>query len=462
MEKVKLNFKLTERQTEAWKLLNSPESVGILYGGAKGGGKSYLFCLWVFLWTKYLIELFGLKPTANPPPLGFIGRKQGVDFNHTTLETFKRIIPAACYEIKKQEKEIIFLKTAKVLFGGLDDTERINKFNSAELAFIGIDQAEETERTDVNILQASLRLRLNDITPPFKELYTANPADCWLKNEFIDNPGPGKYYIPALPTDNPHLPDDYVSRLSDVFRFNQPLLQAYLYGDWSALQASNVVISGVMLENLKGVTKHPKNIKRYGGCDPSLGGDECVTYIMENGKILERVILVGERDPMKVAAHLRILMEKWQVKTMGIDVIGIGSGIASRLREMMKDCNIVYINSAETARDEARFHNVRTEIWWNAAELIQNRDIDYPEDEELRRQLCAPRYDVEDSDGQIRLEPKDKTKTRISRSPDRGDAFVYALWAGKFAKPIKEKKSSWFGEDEDAKVSSAVESAMTA
>jgi len=131
----------------------------LLFGGAKGGGKSFLFSLWVDYWVNWLITFFDLKPSENPVPLGFIGRKQSVDFNHTTLETFKRVIPSDHYVIREQDQELIFGGTAKVFYGGLDNKDRIKKFNSMELAFLGIDQAEETDRTDTDVIRADVLAR---------------------------------------------------------------------------------------------------------------------------------------------------------------------------------------------------------------------------------------------------------------------------------------------------------------
>ncbi|MHC4677039.1 MAG: hypothetical protein ACYTBZ_31550 [Planctomycetota bacterium] len=70
-------------------------------------------------------------------------------------------------------------------FGGLDKQENINKFNSAEYGFIAIDQAEETSRDDVSVAQGSLRLKIKGVPLSYKELYTANPRQCWLREEFI-------------------------------------------------------------------------------------------------------------------------------------------------------------------------------------------------------------------------------------------------------------------------------------
>jgi hypothetical protein len=130
---------------------------------------------------------------------------------------------------------------------------------------------------------------------------------------------------------------------------------------------------------------------------------------------------------MKIVGELMILSNKYQISDFAIDTIGIGKGIADRLNEMGK--HVSFVNSAERADAPDRFYNRRTEMWWYLLERILSKEIDYPQDEELRRQITALRYKVVNSNGQIRLEAKDELKKRIGRSPDRADAFVYGIWA---------------------------------
>lgn len=419
-----LQYTLTPKQGQAYNYLTDKEDRSILYGGSKGGGKTYLFCLWFFTWTDWLIKFFGLQPSKYPLPVGFVGRKRAVDFNDTTLETFKKIIPHSRFEIKTQEKEIVFQDRAKVLFGGLDDQENINKFNSAEFAFFGIDQAEETDRTDVSVLQATLRLKYNGLRPPYKELYTANPADCWLKEAFVYGKQKDAIFVPALPSDNPHLPENYITTLERSFGYDEKLLRAYRDGDWELLQGDNVLIPSQTIEQLKGERVIRSGIKRLIACDPSQGGDECVIYIFENTKITETKIL-HEKDTMKITGELDVLCRRHSISNVMIDSIGIGAGIADRLEEL--DYEVYRINSATRSIDE-RFANLRAEMWFYVAESIRDKKIEYPEDIETRRQLCSVRYEVTNSNGRIQLEPKDRTRKRLGRSPDRADAFVYGIW----------------------------------
>lgn len=421
-----VSYQLTPRQDEAYAYLTDSKDRVVLYGGAKGGGKSFLLCLWVYFWSLELIKLFGLdkNPPQYPLPVGFIGRKRGVDFTKTTLETFKKIIPIEDYTLNEQDKEIVFRKKVKVYYGGLDDEQNINKFNSAEFAFIAIDQAEETDRADVGVLQASLRLRHNQITPAYKQLYTANPSECWLKQDFIlGNKG---IYIRALYSDNPHLPVGYAATLESSFSFDEALLRAYRDGDWDAIQSELTLIPSARIEALKENMFVEYVTRDLVTCDPSQGGDECVIYRMRNTEILsERII--HEKDTMKIVGMCDFMMREIATFNFISDSIGVGAGVSDRMKEL--GWKVYPLNSATKSSLPDKFFNLRSEMWFYVAELVRQKKMIYPKDEELRRQLTNVRYKVINSNGQIQLEPKELTKKRLGRSPDRADAFVMGVWA---------------------------------
>lgn len=422
-----INLNLTQRQAVAYDALTDGETRSILYGGSKGGGKSFLLCWWAYIWCYELCKTYGIVPSDRPVPLGFLGRKQSIDFKKTTLETWMRSIPPTTYEIRRQDGEIVLFNGAcKLFFGGLDSQETINKFNSAEFAFFALDQAEETNREDVAVLRGALRLTFAGRQPTYKELYTANPSDCWLKEDFVDHNLKGHVYIPALPSDNPHLPTNYIETLESAFRHSPALLRAYRDGDWSALKATNHLVSTDDLKKLQGLYMHNVKDYRIVICDPATTHDECVIYCMHNNKIIDQQILHGETDPMKIAGHLIIMANKHNVTDIGGDCIGLGGPIFSRVEEF-KMYKVHYINSAnKSSHDE--FDNLRAEIYWTLMQKVIDKKIPYPEDEELRRQLINTTYEVTGSSGSIRITKKDKIKSVIGCSPDRADAFAMGVW----------------------------------
>ena len=92
-----IRVKLTLKQTQCWDAFFNPYITAILFGGAMGGGKSYIGCLLLDKFANWVIEHFKLKATKYPINLGFMGRNRAVDFNDTTLETWKRITPDHYY-----------------------------------------------------------------------------------------------------------------------------------------------------------------------------------------------------------------------------------------------------------------------------------------------------------------------------------------------------------------------------
>jgi hypothetical protein len=422
-----LKIKLTPRQYKAIQYLTDKTTRAILYGGSKGGGKSFILCHWVHFWCNELCSILQLEPSTAPIPLGFIGRKQSIDFRKTTLETWKRSIPSENYTIKEHTGEIIlFNGSCKVFFGGLDSQDTINKFNSAEFSFFAIDQAEETTREDVAVLRGALRLKVNGIQPVYKELYTANPSDCWLKEDFVDHKLPKHVYIPALPSDNPHLPDNYIETLEAAFKHSQPLLRAYRDGDWSALKSTNTLLSSDDIKKLEGITIHYPKDKRVIICDPATTHDECVIYCLHNYEIIDQNILTGETDEMKIAGQMAVMSKKHNCLDLGGDSIGLGSGIFARLQEM-GEYRVHRINSSESSFSKS-FTNKRAEIYWNLMRKIIDKQIPYIKDEELRRQLINTTYEVIGSNGEIKITMKDKIKKVLGRSPDRADAFAMGVW----------------------------------
>lgn len=260
--------------------------------------------------------------------LGFLGRKRGVDFNDTTLETFKRIIPFDEYEIRTQDKEIVINGLAKIGYGGLDDQASINKFNSAEFAFFGIDQAEETEKQDVSVLQGSLRLKINGKTPPYKELFTANPAECWLKDDFIIGNRENGVFIPALPDDNPYLPENYKQTLRNAFEYDPALLKAYLEGDWDAFSnLEDALIRPIYINQARDRVsdEQEEDSIRIIAADVATKHGECETVVVYRyGHVIKEIKRFKKIPTTQIAFVIKSEYERHNANVLVVDSDGFG------------------------------------------------------------------------------------------------------------------------------------------
>lgn len=384
---------------------------------------------------------FGLKPSDNPLHAGWMGRKQAVDFTGTTLATWRRVIPECYYKIKggseKDPKHILIMDRIAIDFGGLDRSENINKFNSAEYAFFALDQAEETLREEIAVLRGSLRLTVNGCTPDgipvteasggsqgYKELYTANPAQCWLKDEFINNKSDNASFVPALPSDNPYLPADYAKTLTEAFGYRKELLEAYLFGNWSSIEGTSQVI----LDNWVGRCMGNRNFYegRVISCDVArFGDDETVIHVFD-GSFLIDVKKMGYSRTTDISDALNDLSRRNFDCPIVVDEVGVGGGVVDELHKMGR--HVIGFSSSSKAGNPDKYYNLRAEAWWSVAELFSRYDIGctgmYPE---LRNQLSVPRYDFRN--GKILIESKEEIKSRLNRSPDDADCYIMGLWA---------------------------------
>lgn len=440
-----IDWKFSPKQTQAKTIIMRPEVTDLCYGGAKGGGKSYFLCRFFYLFAKYIIKEYKLIPMKYPIVLGFLGRKQSVDFTHTTLETWKKSIPPDAYEIRIQDKEIVIENTVKYHFGGLDDSEMINKFNSAEYAIIGLDQAEETSKEDLGMLRATLRLMIDGREVPYKIILTCNPANCYIKEDYVLNTtDKSKVFLQALPSDNPFLPQSYINTLHEAFKHRPELITAYIKGSWDMLEGDDIVIQSSWIENCVDSDREFGEIKRLVSVDPSgYGDDETVIYGLDRYAISEQEILSKKSD-QEVAWRVTEMLDRIEGYLVAIDCTGgYGKGIADLLDEKIGTDRVLRLNYASEPMGETedeiiklkeRYYNLRAQMYWEAGKSFSEGKASIPNDPVLRLQLNTPKYTIKN--GRILIEPKEDIKKRMGKSSDRADCYVQGIFALRFCPAI--------------------------
>ena len=438
-QKYKVEF--TPKQLLALWLLNQQYTKELLYGGAKGGGKSVLLVRYAWLYCDAIINKFNIPPLKNPIPIGFMGRLQGVDFDDTTLESWKQFIPESVYTINSKNKEIIVNKRLKIHYGGLDNKKVVQKFNSFEIGFFCIDQAEEVEEGKLVELKLACRRTISGQKIPYKYVYSANPRDCYLKEAFVLNKNKdGRIYLPALPSDNDYLPDNYVSRMEYVLRNRPALLKAYRDGCWDVMAGADLVIQ---LEWIKRAyeTKLHKPARKVITVDPArFGDDETVIYGLKNTNIVKDDIF-GKRDADYVANRVELMAQSLRPSVIVIDIINVGLAVATLLRQKIKmwdwKCLLIEFNGAERQKSGVPeyFYNRRAEATWLAGEMFGSNEIELTfKDEDLERELNAYKYKFKGDQLLIRSKEEMKSAKELGKSPDHGDAYIMGLWSLQYAK----------------------------
>ena len=143
---------------------------------------------------------------------------------------------------------------------------------------------------------------------------------------------------------------------------------------------------------------------RIGGIDVGGGGDR--TVIVERvGSAVKRIESFSDRDPMLTVGKLVNIIEEWDLQRVRIDVVGIGWGVAGRLKEVLRErgskCIVQTVNFAGRSSQPKRFLNIRAEAWWNGRELSRNKAWSLAAlDNDAIAELTMPRYEIVDSSRQ--------------------------------------------------------------
>jgi len=430
-----LNFELSERQGVAY----SAKEQFVLYGGAKGGGKSWFMCIWVFA-----------KAIGIPYNKIFFCRRRSVDFTNTTLETWKKCIPAKTYRIHEQKKKIFLYNGSVIDYGGLDDPLLIQSLNSAEYGNIAVDQAEEIEKDSFAMLRGTLRHMAKapdgrSFTPDYQVMMSANPAQCWLKEDFILRPRDGFRYIKALPTDNPYLPPSYVQNLSEAFQHRPQLLAAYLHGSWDDLAGHDICIQPSAVEKAMQRKVSGGVVKRIIVNDPArFGDDENVVYVMAQTSthaFVEKEIILEHKSTMDTAGRLSALRKLMGAQAIAVDVIGIGAGIVDALGDLGDPVLAINSSSKPTVEtQQKKYYNLRAQMWMEAGDAFDRGEVVLGDDYVLAGQLSSVKFKYT-GNGKIQAESKDDIKKRLGRSPDRADAFVMGLYCLSTVRSFTEEKA---------------------
>lgn len=382
-----------------------------LYGGAVGGGKSAWLCN------------EGLQLSLDyPGNVGYLARHELASFRKTTLLTLEEFLPARLVKNhSKYEQTIELVNGSKILYGGLgDDRKAIERLKSLNLGWFGIDQAEETTESHFFMLASRLRLALPGIR--YKGLLTANPEPGWVRDRWIDNKNPDHVFIPALPSDNPHLPPDYESNLRQLYSSNPALVSALLEGNWDVSLAGDFLIPYSMI---RAATQRqtPDNGVCTFGVDVARFGDDETVLIVRRGLKITRIEAWAKQDTTWTAGKVAEIAREENPVAIYVDEIGIGAGVVDPLAN--NHFNVAGVASSAAAQNNQAYANLRAELYCQLADHFADGSIAIPDHPKLTSQLSATKYKFDTHHRKI-IESKDEIKKRTGHSPDYADACMLA------------------------------------
>lgn len=392
-----------------------------LFGGSVGSGKSYWIRWTTVYWLMHYYAKYGIE-----------GVRAGIfcedypSLNDRHLSKVKFEFPDWLGKFNEQRHEFTLAPkwgSGIIAFRNLDDP---SKYLSVEFAVIAIDEINRNPKSTFDMLRS--RHRWPGI-PDVKFFAACNPlGEAWVKNMWVKRLFPKEeqeqeefVYVPALPTDNPHLPKEYYKSLESL-----PETQrlAYLEGNWDAFDEEMDDKGYIRLVNDRELQASRASGGDHSGyiilgVDPAAGGDKSA-MVVKSANLQQVVFNQKLRDTMDLVGVIMEKCREFKVDYIVIDKTGIGQGVYDRIKEL--DYPVRGVSFGEKSEDD-QFGNMKAELHWrqrkwllSGGRLIAN---------EGWNEFEVVKY--KNKDGKIIIQPKEELFKDGISSPNCVDAAVLTM-----------------------------------
>jgi phage terminase large subunit len=437
---VNLDLESNARQGLAWLYLIDGVTREIGYGGAAGGGKSFLGCSWI------VINCLQYKGTRY-----LIGRKELTNLKKTTLKTFFEacnalgLVPDVHYKYNGQMSTINFFNGSEVVLMDMafkpSDPDYL-RFGGLELTGAFVDESNESDMKALDILSSRLGRCKNELYGLVPKLYeTFNPSKNHVYSRFWlpfknDNMPAGRIFIRALATDNPFLSRMYIEQLEKADEVTRERL---LHGNFDYDDDERALVSFKQIMDCFSNTFVPEGDKRL-SADLAMQGRDNFVVGLFNGLRISFPLIMPKATGKVIEEQLKGLAHTYSVRRS--NTIADSDGMGQYLESYMQ--GIEQFRAGKTPYDRA-FANLRHECAFKLAEFIRKGELflDVPETQRvvaggreyrlrdlLVEELGQLKIDNAslDKDQKKRVISKDIVKQNIGRSPDLLDVLIMGMF----------------------------------
>jgi phage terminase large subunit len=219
---------------------------------------------------------------------------------------------------------------------------------------------------------------------------------------------------------SPRVSPDFVKQIKDTYGETSNAFRVRVLGEF-ALREDDTLIPAELVDSamVRDIAVPPKEPIVY-GLDVARFGDDRSVLCKRQGPVVIEFKTWQGLELMQVVGAVVNEAKADKPSEICVDSIGLGAGVADRLREL--GYNVRDVNVSESAAMDPTAGRLRDELWMAVKAWLVARACKIPKDEGLRAELVAPTYTFT-SNGKIKVESKADMKKRGMRSPDMADAL---------------------------------------
>lgn len=416
-------FKPTIKQKKALELLIDQQTDYIGYGGAAGGGKSYIGCYWLMQMGYYF-----------PNTKWFIGRDSLKDTRASVIFTWSKLSQQIGFTYYKfTETGIKFDNGSEIELLDLSFYPQkdplFERFGSKEYTGGWIEEASQVHYMAFEVLKTRVGRWLNkELGIKAKILNTFNPKRNWVDSvfyrPFINGVEDNKTrFVYALPTDNEHLPSDYIERLMGLK--DEATKQRLLFGNFDYDDDPTALVDYKKIKSIW-TNNHIQEGDKYIISDVARFGSDKAIVTVWYGLVLKEYHIFDLSKTTEISTCIHAMRVKHGVPIINIlvDEDGVGGGVVD-------ESGAIGFNNGGKPKDDA-YQNLKTECGYKLADLIGQiyfePYVDQETKDKIEQELAQLKTYDADKDGKLRILPKEKIKANIGRSPDWLDVFIMRMY----------------------------------
>jgi hypothetical protein len=305
-----------------------------------------------------------------------------------------------------------------------ENPEALQGFHEGNLLFL-IDEASGVDDKIFETAEGSLS------TPGARIIMTANPTR--TDGYFYRSQTTERKHWTTLTfscIDSPLVTPDYVQSLKDRYGENSSVYKVRVLGEFPDGSDNAVIPLSWMEEAMDREVSYPQS-KKIAGLDVARFGDDKTALIIRQGGHVKYIDSWMKTDLMDSCGRVVNLYNEGHFDVICVDAIGIGAGVADRLKEL--SIPTVAVNVAETASYQDKFNRLRDELWWKVREFFEAKDCKLDSEllqcKDLLNELSIMTYKFS-SNGKLQVESKDDLKKRGVASPNLADALCLTFYKG--------------------------------
>lgn len=403
----------------------------IIYGGGKGGAKSFTGCKLIFHDALVYAGTYY-----------FIARKELNDLRKFTIPSIHecfadwglRLSDYAKYNGQDNYYQMtngsrVYLIDAKYMPG---DKEYM-RFGSMQMTRGWIEEAGELEEAAKQNLSATVGRMLNDkykLVP--KILQTCNPSKNYLYRDYKawkeGKLEPYKKFIRALVTDNKSISPAYVENLYKVLSPTQK--KRLIDGEWEYDDDPLVMMEyNKILELFTNEFILPSPNK-YMTCDIAYEGSDIFVVGIWDGLVLKKIYAKDKISEVAVPKWIQELRLKHAIPLS--HVLYDADGIKKFVKQSAESGTLYgateFHNGGKPV--DVGYYNLKTECYYKLAELVNGNKI-FIAESDYRKQIIEELEQIRkrenDDDKKLKIESKEDLKLRLGRSPDFADMLMMRM-----------------------------------